>query len=527
MAKSLEKILSSVGKPVRAIGRVALPLLVFGVMNYGCSLDVSNRVYYANNLKPKIRVSKVDYLEAGDILNVKIDVNSRRVAGLDKIKVKYYFLNENKPIPKPGDKDFYKNLIYVGENSFKTKDGLRGFFEYDPCLKGAFGKGSAKINPLVNSSDTSKNVGFEFLVEFYEEKNGKDIYLTSKFWGLKDIKKDGLTIKFARSRREKYGKKDFYFSQRLMDNHLDDKILSFGSCGIGHFWDNDKLIYSENVARDFVSKWKKNGASALGMYSLFHKEDIVEALSSPELYSKKIVEKVRSVGADGVVVDFEDVKLDSSYSFDFVNFMKTLKMEFNRAEKRDDRDYTVGVAVSPRFEGSGRDVFLHHGFYDYGALDTIAGVDYLFAMGYDFNVGRVGPGLPKNKIDLIVDYSEENLKNDDKFVFSFPFYGRVFDKDGREKGVLAENNNKNYLDSKGARVGFRDGELVIETKNRIVYTQSPKVHKWRLNKMDLMGVKNVAFWKKCFADPKSINEIRMWKNRNPTNVVKKKTRKRR
>lgn len=474
-------------------------------------------------------------LEEGGILDVDLRFNNKGdLRNNDVVLAKYFLLPQSLDVPSAGDLDFTGDMIYVGERKFTVGKGVSGFFTYDPQLPNNFDSASPRINPFANND--LEDMEFEFGVLIY--KNGKK--LTHKFWGEnfkkgiegEDIKDDHLSFKFQQSIERLIeledasdgfvndGEKRFFVYQQRFDRRLRSGLIAAADYIMPHFWDVESTSLdvqkraSDRFMIDHVDNLQGTGTKVLPMISAFKKSYILKILDNPKPFSKQIVDYVQDVGADGVTIDFESIHVGKDHSAGLVEFMSVLRKEFDKVETAG-KEYEIAIAVSPRFNGSGNNGYSHHAFYDFKGLDK-AGADWIHIMGYDFNVKKVGPGLPEDKIKDIVSYAITHVKNDDKIVFCFPFYGRVYNSNGNQIGAISESGVQSYL-SRRNNNWYENGELRIETFNpeRIIFTQDPEVHGRRLSVIDsLYGgrIKRAGGWRASHISSKSLKEYMKWLN---------------
>ena len=478
-------------------------------------------------------------LVKGDVLDIDLSFNSFGDLSLsDTLVAEYFAISAKADIPEVGDWWFKKDMIPLGSREFIAGEGVSGFFTYNPDLDRTFDIDGSDINPFASSA--ADTTAFEFAVMIY--KNGKK--LTHKFWGenfkkgIREgaVKLDNLSFKFKKSIDNVIDdneiidvtgvddKKVFIYLQKMGNKYLKEDILTTADYIMPHYWDvhsSKKNHISHRVSTKFMKSYvnlaHSKDTKVIPMFSAFKKSYIKNILDDPLDFSKQIVDNVKSVGADGVTIDLESIKVGSERSEQLVKFMKILKDEFDKEEKQSGKNYEVAIAVSPRFAGSSTHGYSHHGLYNIGKLDTISGVDWIHIMAYDFNVGKKGPGLPGNKMNSIADYAIKNMKNDDKIVLCFPYYGRVFNGRGREIGPISERNNFSYLSRRSAKTQMSNGELLISTKHptRYVYTQNPEVHRARLLKVDTYKgkIRAVGGWRASNTTVQSLRQYQAWKQR--------------
>lgn len=478
----------------------------------------------------------------GDMLDIGISFKDTTIfENNDTLKAKYFLVNKKDSIPLVGSENFYDNLIPLGEEEFNAKEGVSKFFVYSTRFDENFDKGSERINPLVNSEDTVGS--FEFLVEIW---NGRE-KLTHKTWGENfslnkkelEAEVDNFQIDFDKNLnpvsdhklRRVDGvddKKVFMYYQKLGSTYLKDEILTTADYIMPHYWDintkNSVIIgrVSEESMKAYTYTAHEAGAKVIPMLSAFKKKYIKKVLENPQEFAEDIVDRVQSIGADGVTIDLESIKVGSEYSDQLVKFMRILKNEFNK-EEINGREYEVAIAVSPRYNGSSEKAYKHHGFYDYGALDTIANVDFINIMGYDFNTTVCRPGLPENEFIKTLTYAIENI-SPEKIVYSGPMYGRAYDHKGKVVGIISEKNNDVYFNDLNFENGdesyIRNGEHYVkwvkDKKNgkeeRHVYMQTPEVQKQRLELFDRFPeVNSFSFWRANNSSEETFDKIQDWK----------------
>ncbi len=455
-----------------------------------------------------------------------IDVKATTAGNLtgNDLTVRYFMLpatGVQLTVPKAGVKDFYDNLIYLGERNDLTvgKDGIAvvsGIFEYDAGIERAFIPDTALINPV----DGSKIADYKFLVEVW---NG-DKKVDHKWWGSESTKDHLFMFELPEEKKEEEpkprivrvsgdgSKHVFMYNQALGSANMEAETLAVVDYWHPHMYEFDadsratlrlKQLCSEKLEEEIIAKGHEHGVKVLPMVSAFTKPIVQRVLGNPSTAADRIADVVKEEGYDGVAVDLETISLGSESSDEYVTFMRRLRVELP-ADK-----YKIVVAVSPRFEGSERSGYRHHGFYDYQGLAQYA--DFIHIMAYDFHIGRRGasPVLPKDKIDDIVEYAQARIAND-KIVFLMPLYGYVWTSGGSAVGTISAQNNQRYIDAAKSSK-YSNGELRIETRDRIAYLQDATVFEERLRLLESLNVNNVGGWRQTHGTKEIYNEFAEWK----------------
>jgi len=464
-----------------------------------------------------ILVSKPKKIEDGNLALVDIIIGNS-TSKCENLTARYFMIDTKHEIPEEGSRNFYRNMIYLGERSdLDVENGkcrVAGFFEYDKTLEDAFGPETAFINPMTAERDSSGR--FKFLVEIWDG----DQKLDHKFWGNEE--QDSYFFEFERYEKEEPEKekkprkkkkstgvkKVFVYKQVLNSSRMDTETEETADYVMHHFYDfNSSRKMVKRCSQEKIDRLKReanaNGTRLMPMVSAFKSSIIQNILNNPKSTAETIATEIRNSGYEGVTIDFETIRLGSSHSQELVNFMKELR------QRLPEGDYEIAIATSPRFEGSSANGYAHHGFYDYEGIEPY--VDYIHLMAYDFHKGRGkahSPVLPEDKIKPIVEYAQEHIQDQDKVVFLMPFYGYVWTKGGSPVGTLSARYNDNY--SRGNR-RYDNGELRVETDTRIAYIQDEKVFDRRLDLLDDLGVTNVGGWRQTHATTEIFETIREWK----------------
>ncbi len=271
---------------------------------------------------------------------------------------------------------------------------------------------------------------------------------------------------------------------------------------------NNVPILKSNLD-ELVNNARRDSVYIAPMVSAFDDDVIKEILASPHKYATLIADKIKSLPVQGVSIDFENVKIDSTYSAKLVNFMKILRNDLPAP-------YKISIAVSPRFAKSSKKGFPHHGFYDYKELAKY--VDNINLMCYDFHKGRIGPSqvLPEDMFLKVLDYAKENIPKD-QITPILPLYGYVWmkTKNGfKPKGTLSSVNEEIYSRKNIISSKYINGEHRIETKDRIIYEQNAKTINRRLNLLDKDSIYNVGAWRANHGSDKVYSSINSWKRLN-------------
>jgi len=308
-------------------------------------------------------------------------------------------------------------------------------------------------------------------------------------------------------------KKLFLYSQNIDNADIEKCLNTYADYQMPHMFKLERKngskeiglfqIYQDSTIINYVNTQHKHKSKVLPMISAFSSNVLNEILKNPNKFSELIANNIKNLNMDGVLIDFESIKVGSKYSDDLTMFMKLLR------EKLPDKKYEIGIAVSPRFQSSERKGFAHHGFYDFEALSKY--VNYINVMAYDFHKGVFGPILPEDKLNKLVDYTIDHVPKE-KIVISFPFYGYVWDSNKKEIGTLSWKYNDNYLSI--ADTTFIDnGELRIETKDRLAYVQTEETFNNRFKLLNQNKIYNVAGWKVEFMGSECDKTIKNWKKK--------------
>ena len=171
------------------------------------------------------------------------------------------------------------------------------------------------------------------------------------------------------------------------------------------------------TVRDTAHSHKVNVPLAVTCFDQDTQDEIL-AYHGDELVNN-IARKVQDLGADGVSIDFEDVRdtnslIHSSNTGLMQNFMMTL----HDTLKKINRDYHISFCVLGNVEK----------VYQNSALSKYT--DAVFLMGYEYHwstspeTGAISPYNDPNQLD--VDDSVDTLKKyypPDKIILGLPFYG--------------------------------------------------------------------------------------------------------
>lgn len=462
----------------------------------------------------------------GELMTIDVKATKAgNLAGKD-LTIRYFMLpatGTQPTVPNAGAKEFYDDLIYLGERSDfsvgkKGKAIISGIFEYDAGIESAFIPDTALINPV----DGSKIANYKFLVEVWNGNKKVD----HKWWGSESTNDHLFTFELPEEKKEEEptppivrvsgdgSKHVFIYNQALGSKKMEEETLAVVDYWHPHVYEftvdrRSKLQLkqwkwcSEKLEENIIEKAHGRGVKVLPMVSAFTKSMVQRILDNPSTAADRIADVVKEEGYDGVAVDLETISLGSESSDEYVEFMRRLRAELP-ADK-----YKIAVAVSPRFEGSAEHGYRHHGFYDYQGLAQYA--DFLHIMAYDFHKGRRGasPILPNDKIDDIVAYAQARVAND-QIVFLMPLYGYVWTKRGRSVGTISAQNNKKYVDA-AISSEYSNGELHIVTKNREAYLQDSKVFEDRLKILEGLNVNNVGGWRQTHGTKGIYNEFGEWK----------------
>jgi len=372
-------------------------------------------------------------------------------------------------------------------------------------------------NHFHSGPDASKDKKADELHEFIEEKQANLV-----------------------EEKQSLEKKVFIYSQDLDKKAINDKTLAVCDYFVPHMFEIDirsakrkkgekshvvrsaePEIYSrasrKTIDTLMVNASRKN-ILVTPMVSAFKQQVIEKMLENPEYYASSMADKIKKIGAKGVVIDFESVKIDSAYSPALIQFMKELRSRLTQGE------YSISIAVSPRFNGSAEKGFSHHGFYDFRELSKH--VDYVQLMCYDFHKTKVGPVLPQQMFEKILQYASQTVPSE-KIVAILPFYGYAWRLKNHTKGkgkhkikevviikqgTLSAKNSDGYL-KRHTPIDeeYRDGELYVKTKNSIAYIQNGEVFRNRFAILQKYGIYNVAGWRESHSTLEISDSLGVWK----------------
>jgi len=519
-----EKLKSNIRTAFAGLGLVYLLSTGVGFSNNSSSI---NKEF--NQMPLGILVSKDKIINDGDLMNIDIFLKKNYKEGSENLKVKYYMQNTNIPLPKLDslnqiEPDYYENMIFLGERNDMPLDSgkvLSGFFEFDSKIENNFEKGTAYINPLIDSK-TNKKIDsgkYKFLVELWDgdKKIGHKWWGSEKqdeyFFNFKNGVKDDLFTNIKRI-DSKTGKKVFIYKQALSSSKMERETLEVADYLQPHFYDfsygSNKSIILEprtqlKTMRTIQKRARDNNIKVIPMIGAFNKNIIDKILDNPNTYSQKISDKIKSLRLNGVTIDFESVKLGKNDSNKLIHFMKILRGKLPKGE------YKIAIAVSPRFEGSEKG-HLHHGFYNYKCLAP--NVDFLEIMAYDFHINSkrdFNQVLPQDMFKKVLEYSDSTISNDKKVIL-MPLYGYVWNSNGTPRGTLSARNNKIYLDHAIAKQ-YMNGELRITTKNSIVTAQDARVFYKRFKLLEKYNVLNAGGWRQTHGTKGIFNEYKTWKKK--------------
>ena len=525
--------------------RLLLPVIAgIGSIALGCcgaglyiAKDIADRISGAetSNSQQDVQVNqdidlgiKIDQFVTGrpvteaDLVNIDINVKDADVPNNTDLTVKYFMQDANKGL-NPGDNGFYDSLVPLGERSdLNVNNGageITGFFQYESGLENTFDPGSALINPMGDNYD--ENAKFRFFVEVW---NG-DQKLDHEFWGEETSNPGKFVFSFKKDQgtseqdltlveRVTGEKKVFVYKQALGSRKMDSEACAVVDYFHPHLYGlslkSRKLKMTQRVSEKTENKIKRNASdcdyNVLPMVSAFNISTIDYILNNPITSAGLIAKEIKDEGYQGVAIDLESVRAGSERSDKLVKFVKQLRKELPHEK------YDIAIAVSPRFKDSEKNGYKHHAFYNYKEIAKY--VDYVELMAYDFHKGRgvkPSPVMPEDKLDDVIRYAKANIPND-KIVVLFPFYGAVWKTNGRFVGPLSAPNTNKYLAQKTSS-RYDNGELRIETSDRIVYAQDSKTFKRRLELMDGYNLDNVGGWRQTHATTGIFNQIENWKQR--------------
>lgn len=309
--------------------------------------------------------------------------------------------------------------------------------------------------------------------------------------------------------------KVFMYKQNFGSTHLDEEAKAIADYHQPNFLDiTDKIIY--RASKDYMKRFTENrqelGAKVLPMVGAFKKKDALRLFEHGEAYADSLVDYVQEIGADGICIDIESVLLDTRHTSQLTSFMKTLRERFEQEEKK----YEIGIAVSPRFDGSEENGYPHHGFYDYCQLSLQA--DHIQIMAYDFNVGIARSNISPEELENIVQYAKREVDRNEQIVVLLPLYGRAYTTTGGsfQNNILSARNNHLHLPNATA-TEYRDGDFVITTATKIFYAQDEKTIRDRLNVLIEENIPNAGGWKQTHGTIEMFEEFK--KFRDTTSVT--------
>lgn len=264
------------------------------------------------------------------------------------------------------------------------------------------------------------------------------------------------------------------------------------------------------------------------MIGVFNDEVIRKVLDDPKKYSRIVADMVKKEGYQGVSMDFESTAVGGECSEKLIRFMEYLRVELPKDK------YTLSVAVSPRFQGSGtKKSFPHHAFYDYKGLSPY--VDYIHIMSYDFHKGIKNnppcPILPNSKLEKIMDYALGEIPRE-QIVVLLPYYGAewtpIKEKKSKKHGKKNDKTQKiiKYKRPKAINAAtverksnnsiikdtYIDGELYLEFKDgRIIYGQDKDSFNQRLQLLNDRGINYTGGWRLSHGTNEFFDQYKSWK----------------
>lgn len=464
-----------------------------------------------------VQVQAPERIRQGDDIGVDIAISGAdSYAGRD-LTLRYFMLDQTQPFPLNAKNGFYDHLISLGQrNDFHVDENtgrLQGVFRYDRSINEPYVNGTALINPLAHDG-TSGN--FKFLVEVWDG----DVLLDREWYGGESSSVGVLHFDNAQNRNV------FVYKQLFNRHECDEEALDTATHMIYHFFEfgrnsrghpvlntRENLSVSDRTA--LLERAHDQGVKVLSMITAFGAPDIQSLFENPRTSIGAITDRLQSEGYDGILMDLESIRMRTSDSVALVEFMTALRRAIPVGEKE------LGIAVSPRYNGSVADGFLHHGFYDFSELAEQ--VDWLQIMAYDFTT-RCAPNLPEDKLRLVAQYAREHVAVE-KAVMLMPLYGNTWvfnDATGRCSGDARTLNSRSAARhiSEGALSRLDNGELRIEYNvlddaegsiNRCAYVQTPDVWARRLAIVDEYGLTNVGAWRQTQGTPEIFDVIRTWR----------------
>lgn len=137
-------------------------------------------------------------------------------------------------------------------------------------------------------------------------------------------------------------------------------------------------------------------------------DTVMASASARATLIREIMERINSINADGIVIDFEF--MSNSTGPNLTQFMKELYAQLHPLNK------LVIEAVVAR---TGSEAWL--GEFDYPALAQ--SVDYLHIMTYDYSHGVPGPIAPLDWMNKVLNYARGQGVDMHKVLLGIPYYG--------------------------------------------------------------------------------------------------------
>ena len=258
------------------------------------------------------------------------------------------------------------------------------------------------------------------------------------------------------------------------------------------FADNKGTINDYSSA-ELVEKMHKAGYQVWPAVDDFNSEvDIKELLSSKALRDRmveRLVSDAKYMKYDGINVDFETIKNESSN--DFLQFIRELSVECRK------NNLVLSIDNYPP-QG-------YNDFYDISEQAQYA--DYIVIMNYDEHFAGSDEAGSVSSKDFFVDNIEIALKHvpAERLINAMPFYTRVWETDLNGKVVSNEavdmkvaqetvekNNAKVELDT----VTGQNLATYVKNKNDFsIWLEDADSIKWRLEETQKAGLAGAAFWR--------------------------------
>ncbi len=129
----------------------------------------------------------------------------------------------------------------------------------------------------------------------------------------------------------------------------------------------------------------------------------------------QILQRIKDCGADGIVIDFE--QLTSASTANLTQFMKELYTKLHAQNL-----LVVQAVMSRTATQTWSTVFDYSQLYKY--------VDYLNIMTYDYSTSAPGPIAPVSWIKNVLDFAKQQGVDMEKVLMGIPYYGRDWTSTG-------------------------------------------------------------------------------------------------